>query len=74
MTILRSNGMHNTFTEAELLIKMKAVTATTQNVLVSVNNFHCMRQQKAESVELYLGSLKVEAQHCYFTIPPGKTS
>ena len=74
MTILRSNGMHNTFTEAELLIKMKTVTVTTQNVLVTVNNFHCMRQQKAENVGLYLGRLKVEAQHCYLTLPPGKTS
>ena len=64
--------MNNTFTGAELL--MKVVTVTTQNVLININSFLCMRQQKAESVRLYLGCLKGVAQHCNFTLPAGKTS
>ena len=58
--------------DAELLTKMKAVTVTTQKGCV--NNFLYMRQQKPESVWLYLGRLKGAAQHCDFTLPAGETS
>ena len=61
-------------TEQGVLAKMKAVTVTTQNVLFKVKNFLCMRQQKAESVRLYLGRLKGEARHCDFTLSMGQTS
>ena len=57
-SILRSNGIDNTSMETELLTKMKAVTVMAQNVLINVNNFLCMRQQKDESIRLYLGRLK----------------
>ena len=52
---------------------MKAVTITTQNVLVNTNNFLCMRQRIAEIVRLYLGRLMGAARHCNFTIPMGLT-
>jgi hypothetical protein len=76
-TILRSNGMGSHSTKPELLSQMKVVTVTTQNVLVNMNNFLCMRQQKVESVRLYLGRLKGAARHCDFTLymdkPPTRT-
>ena len=66
--ILGNNGMDNTSRE------MKAVTIKKQNILVNVNNFLFMRQQKAKSIRLYLGRLKRAAHHCDFTPPAGKTS
>ena len=41
---------------------MKAIVATTLNALVNVNNFLCMRQQKAV------------ARHYNFNSPMGQTS
>ena len=61
-------------TEPEMLAKMKAVTVTTQNLMVNVNNFLCMRHRKAENVHLYLDRLKGKARHCDFNLPTGHTS
>ena len=36
--------MGNDSTEPEMLAKMKAVTVKTQNFLVNINSFLCMRQ------------------------------
>ena len=73
-TILRSNGLGNQSTKPKMLDKIKAVTVTTQNVLVNVNNFLCMRQWKAESVRLNLGRLKVKARHYDFHLLTGLIS
>ena len=53
---------------------MMVVTLTTQNVLVNINNFLCMRQRKAGSVLMYLGCLKGAARHCHFNLPMRQTS
>ena len=47
-TILRSNRMGNNSMEPAILTKIKAVTFTTQKVLVNVKNFICIRQQKVK--------------------------
>ena len=49
-TILRSNVMGNNSTEPDMLAKMKAVTVRTRNVLVNVNNFLCMTQERAKNI------------------------
>ena len=61
--------MSNDYAEHKMLTKMKAVTVMTQNVVVNVNNFLCMRQQKAKSVRLYLSHLKRTARHSNFNLP-----
>ena len=75
--IIRSYGMGSHSTKPEMLAKMIVVTVTTQNILVNMNNFLCMSQQKVESVRLYLGRLKGAARHCDFTLhmakPPTRT-
>ena len=77
-TTLGSKGMGigNHSTEPETLAKTKAITVTTQNVLVNVNIFLCMKRQKSESVRLYLilGRLTGTERHCYWTLPMGQTS
>ena len=73
-TFHQSNGIGNRSKEQEMLAKIKVVTVTTQNVLVNVNIFLCMRQRKVKIIQLYLGRLKGAARHCDFTLPMGQTS
>ena len=58
----------------KMLTKIKVVTVTTQNVPVNVNNFLCMRQKKAKSVQLYLGHLMCAARHSNFNLLMGQPS
>ena len=53
---------------------LPTVTVRTQNILVNVNNFLFIRQQKARSIWLYLGCLTGGPSYCDFNLPIGHTS
>ena len=66
--------MGNYSKKPDMLTKMKAETVVTQNILVNVNNFLCIRQLKSKNVQLYLGRLKGSARQYDFNLPMGQTS